>query len=310
MIKRNDYKKREETIFTRANENPRLNTKLADYPDMYGIYEEFNKKFMDNNDSFSFILTNGCENALRITCQVVKRLINGKVSLYKESPTWGMVPVIYDQVFYDCTSINSDLEFMYDDKLKGFVYSTTSVFDKDSNNILYRTYRTNNLFSHQDLWFSNTWQIVDYTYTLPLNAIKEYKQSLLDHYNDKDVFNFIGIGSFSKFYGCGLRLGYILFNNKLKDVFNLYREEYINRLACDFILKYKPLSGEELTLNSNIYEYGINIDSNVISKNLNYRTIKSKDAIDNHYNGTNKEFTVKDTNGKDISFYRLGYHKL
>ena len=57
------------------------------YPNMFLTYQKFSNIF--NLPTSRFILTNGCENALRIALLLLK-----PTSLSIENPTWGLVSII------------------------------------------------------------------------------------------------------------------------------------------------------------------------------------------------------------------------
>jgi histidinol-phosphate/aromatic aminotransferase/cobyric acid decarboxylase-like protein len=234
------------------------------YPDMYETYRVFANRY--NLDHENFILTNGCENALRIALLAIK-----PKSMLIENPTWGMVEPI-------CAG----LEIPYQKVDYHFIQNKTFRMDNinhDKKAWLYTTETYNNFFKHEkyDTEFYNN-VIIDETYTL---------SELLRNIEPEDrIFrkNEIIIGSFSKFGGCGLRLGYILFNKYWNEKMQLLREQYISPLASKYIINY---NGPDKTAIRNMItkkcEYPI------VSEHLCYTTI----AVDNEISVLNyKEFIV------------------
>ena len=188
-----------------------------------------------------------------------------------ENPTWGMVEPI-------C----SGLEIPYQKVDYHFIQNKTFRMDNinhDKKAWLYTTETYNNFFKHEkyDTEFYNN-VIIDETYTL---------NELLRNIEPEDrIFrkNEIIIGSFSKFGGCGLRLGYILFNKCWNEKMQLLREQYISPLASKYIINY---NGPDKTAIRNMIakkcEYPI------VSEHLCYTTI----AVDNEISVLNyKEFIV------------------
>jgi len=230
-MKRNPYVKIDEyDIETRNQPRKIINISITEedirkYPDMYTAYDRFSKLTGLSKDSF--ILTNGTENALRIAMQVLKRVKNIK-TVITEIPTWGLADVIA----YQCNFEKSyKLDYIYREGKFHLFYPGLEFIDEPYNNmILYKTNKMNNLFVHEDedeyKSKNNTiYTIHDYTYT-PFDAVDKE----LDEHN-------IIIGSFSKVFGCGIRLGFVIFNKEYFDMMNIYREEYISPIACES-LKY------------------------------------------------------------------------
>lgn len=341
-FKRNEYIDREKLnkyVITQFNENSvqfdytdrkeaiDKSYNVYQYPNMYEAYKIFEKNYMSNSSisSLSFILTTGCESALRISCEAIKRIEYDKnsntmkdFSLYKENPTWGMVDVVYNQCFYDKNIKNIDFE--YDKENMLFLYSKDTILDDIKCGILYRTHRLNNLFPHQNKWFNkkNLWQIVDYSYTIPQVAIKEHSDILLEHYGEESSDKCIMIGGFSKHNGCGFRLGYIVFPKEYYDYFNLYREEYISYQAFELLELSNDPSKVKQWLNSyynilynNNYKFNNNRKERIIYTN-NYWIIEKDNSFvsdDIKKENGNKEFSVMSTDNKKIDFIRCGYHK-
>ena len=319
MITRNEYKDRSENY---SKSYPCYNEPyfLKDldievmsnirYINMKEVYDTFSSTIANNGKNF--IVTTGCEAALRITLQVLKR-INEYYAIYSEYPTWGMVPIIFDQIFYDDNELKK-IEFRYNSSNNSFYYEGLEYLDIKSKDIIYTTYRYNNLFEHQNHIF-DAYNIIDFTYTDPKVAYKEYMNICLDNPSIKNKI--IGIGSFSKVYGCGYRLGYIFYpenDNTFRELFNLYREEYISSHAA-FLLR-------NITSFSSEYNKRMNIvyDKNIyVTYTSNYATVPKRvleypDSIlpksEKEYisSSINKEFIVKNGYGDDTVFLRIGIH--
>lgn len=207
---RDSYRPDDKTIVYSMKNEPSVKTMAfqcrGTYPDMYETYHRFSKKFripMDN-----FILTNGCENAARWAF-----LFFRDKKIWLEHPGWGMTKVICEAFGIE----HGSFEYHYDQNSNRFY--TDSIPD----GVVYTTDRYNNLFMHENVPLKRG--VLDETYTL--NTLLNAGRSL-----EK---NKIVIGSFSKFAGCDLRLGYVLFHKAHNSFFQMMREQYINKAAVDFI---------------------------------------------------------------------------
>ena len=236
------------------------------YPNMYEVYRIFANKY--NLDRENFILTNGCENALRIALLAVKPEL-----MLIENPTWEMAKVICSSFDIPFREIN--YHFVQN---KTFALENIATIN-NKKTWLYTTDRYNNLFEHENYdkeKYKNV--IIDETYTLS-NLLKniepEYRQF------DK---NEIIIGSFSKFFGCGLRLGYILFDKSWNNKMQLLREQYISSMAAKFIIEFPAINKQKILNSINVkYEYPI------VSQHSCYTTV----AIENEISIVpHKEFVV------------------
>ena len=183
-----------------------------------------------------------------------------------ENPTWDLFRII-------ATGLNVKY-YLHDYEYVNGIFQPTAINDK--HEWLYTTDTYNNLFKHKN-FSEDTYVnvIIDETYTL--KYLKNYTTI---------PKNKIIVGSFSKAVGCGLRLGYILFNSIYNERFQLLREQYISSTAVEFL--------------RNISEYDLNMEKDIdsplcISSHKVYSTFSEK--IGN--NG--KQFHV----GKDI-FFRYG----
>lgn len=319
MITRNEYKDRSENY---SKSYPCYNEPyfLKDldievmsnirYINMKEVYDTFSSTIANNGKNF--IVTTGCEAALRITLQVLKR-INEYYAIYSEYPTWGMVPVIFDQIFYDDNELKK-IEFRYNSSNNSFYYEGLEYLDIKSKDIIYTTYRYNNLFEHQNHIF-DAYNIIDFTYTDPKVAYKEYMNICLDNPSIKNKI--IGIGSFSKVYGCGYRLGYIFYpenDNTFRELFNLYREEYISSHAAFLLRNITSFSSEynkrmNIAYDKNIYATYTPNYATVPKRVLEYPdSILPKSEKEYISSTINKEFIVKNDYGDDTVFLRIGIH--
>ena len=207
------------------------------YPDMYKAYNNFSATYGISRENF--ILTNGCESALRIAMLAIRP---GKLSI--ECPTWARVQV-------ECEALGIPYDFV-NYKYKDGIFSP----EREVVNDLYTTDTYNNLFQHDNvIGYSKT--ILDETYT-----------SRMLFANEK-VFNknTIIIGSFSKTVGAGLRLGYCIFSNEWTDRFNLLREQYVSATACEWLDSYQILMPQ---LKS------IDIPYRIVTKHPVYTTVEAK----------------------------------
>lgn len=267
QIKRQPYKEVDRSQKFSTKNEPSMTTlttswkleHLNQYPNMYKAYNGFRSRF--NIDESNFILTNGCENALPRALQLFKDEV-----LYIENPTWGMVEVACEAwgVKY------AELPFHYKDG--------TFLPESADGLTVYTTDTYNNLFKHKNVkGYSKA--IIDETYTM---------RKLMS--GDPIPENEIYIGSFSKFAGCGIRLGYILFNEKHADFFHLLREQYLNPVATDFVCRHLD--------NFSLPEW--DIPKACVSAHSTYETYEKENAGD-LLEKPHKEFTVDEK-----EFIRIG----
>lgn len=262
------------TKWSRANEptwNKEVEDKYIHYPNMYELYQTFSKTF--NIPINNFILTSGCEESLKISLQVLKDFIkireggnlDYKTELVCESPTWGLAELIMNQ-YADKRSIFKKRKFVdynsrYDERINFLTKQ-----DADYN-ISYLTSVYNGLFLHEgnivldnkletyqdnkiiDCGLSNikdqSFNIIDEVYHL--SSLRNRSDPWMNHgygsYCGKRIkdpidienYNYIFIGSFSKIFGAGYRLGYIYYNERLDNLMKYYRPQYISSSAIDLI---------------------------------------------------------------------------
>lgn len=276
---------------------------IIQYPDMREVYKNFSETF--NISKENFILTNGCEEALRLTSQLALRYfmsVHDVGTVLYEYPTWELAPIILknsiDLIYPYSTEIIPDIypiNFKYDEKANTFYYddNTFNILKEKrvfEDSLIYITDKQNNLFGHEDLVLNKSRigeikYIIDETYT---------RNKLFDLTNRKFDRNKFYIGSFSKNIGCGVRLGYILFNDCWYKLFNQYRPNYISSLAAVYASSPK--------LKKIIKPYSNYCNDKVLFGCDNFETIRLDDIVNNKdKNRINKVFEI---NG--IKFARLG----
>lgn len=224
-LKRYDYvpyrtrvEDRNENFFSTKNEPWFVNNEYGWYPDMAKMYDDFSKAF--NIEKKNFILTNGCENAMRLALEFYNFKFGNQI-LYTENPGWKMADVLGAALGYEV----HHYDYLYDGYSKEF-YPEQS-FDPQSD-LVYTTDTYNNLFKHGNLNM-DAFYILDETYTM---------HQLMSGYEKPDQ-DIIVIGSFSKAYGPGYRLGYILFHEDHNDIFQLLREQYLSPAAGKLLKQFR-----------------------------------------------------------------------
>lgn len=256
-----------------------LNDEIArSYPDMYEAYQDFAKTYdLSMNE---FILTNGCENAVRIILEALRPQY-----LYTENPSWGLVEVLANGLLYPRPEETPDEQriFMvnYEFKDGEFILGDFAKKLPDENSVFYITHKYNNVFEHEELTNRNEYAkytIVDETYSA----------KLLRNSNRNIPENIFVIGSYSKFCGAGIRLGYILYNPKWNRLMQLLREECISKLAVNYAKVRMP----EIVLP----EY----EGKYVCKSNNYVIVKADEYTGDKWR-INRVFEVS-----GIKFYKLG----
>lgn len=236
-MRRTDYIRDDEFLISTKNE-PSIYSR---YPDMYVAYENFSKFF--NVAQENFILTNGCENALRIAL-----IMTCPERIYIEYPTWGLVAVI-------CEAFHIPYKYMdfhYDNS--EFVLDATN-----TDGAIYTTDEYSNVIKHKNVngYNDTTMLIVDETYT---NRVLSSKNKIFEK-------NKIIIGSFSKCADPAIRLGYVLFDDEYNDRFQMLREQYIGGEAIKYLrnpsMHYNP-----------IWKWDIPYE--IVTQHSVYTTVKAK----------------------------------
>lgn len=254
MFEREDYKPYVSSLLSTKNEPGDDNILVfnaREYPDMHHAYASFSRLF--NIPIGNFILTNGCENAMKIALLALR-----VKELTIEKPTWAMVQV-------DCEALDIAYNFHNYEFKDGIFRPEAKSIDTD---FLYTTDTYNNLFEHKNIFFEGV-TILDETYT---------QRQLISSAKDIND-NKIIIGSFSKTAGAGLRLGYCLFSDKWKRRFQLLREQYISSAACKWLINTKGLYNNASPVGNIPYE--------VVSYHPVYITVKAKELPFPH-----KHFTI------------------
>lgn len=214
-----------------------LSANVRQYPDMYYAYKKMRDKVALSHQDI--LLGNGFEN-------VMKNVLLGlKIkSMYWDKPAWGMLDTYCDQL--DIVKINGNFKY---DKGSKIIKNTKNIPPCDA---YYTTLFANSYFTHVNVEDFNRlnnckYIILDLSY-LSFNEVLNVRYEFKN--NDKVII----ISSFDKLIGCGLRLGYAIFNKKYSSKILLQKERCINMLAYNFILNtdfnYKESSGYTRCLNN------------------------------------------------------------
>lgn len=237
---------------------------ITQYPDMEEAYDNFSKTYMLPRSVF--ILTSGTEASLRIVLSAIRLMLREHTFSTKfiyGAPGWGLLPILAEQEGFIPTPIDykyenkSFLEAEENGNISNFSLSIDpySILYNNPGSILYTTSGYNNYFSTTDFvrddmidvfeYGEDIIRVIDEVYTnKKLNSFrKEISQYMEDGKVDKFLSdkiyeelipkeNQFYIGSYSKALGCGIRLGYIIFNPRWEIVMNHQRENYISPLAC------------------------------------------------------------------------------
>lgn len=276
-----DIEQRDE--YYRSSKNEPWFGLMPYYPDMGKMYDAFSDTFHISKNNF--ILTNGCENAMRILLEYFK--CHNTQNLMVENPGWQLAEVLGVALHYNILKSN----FAFNKKTKTFEYDIDYAAIPD-NSIIYTTDKYNNLFEHKNIDIQRInnnkgklTSIIDETYTM----------SSLRHVEIPKA-GFV-IGSFSKFFGAGYRLGYILFDDKYNDDMQLLREQYINSCACSLINRPDIVIAQLNKIDKQILNADCGYDdARIVSKHLVYSTFMADDIDLPH-----KKFTVS-----GVNFCRIG----
>lgn len=231
-LKRDTYKPERYGGISLHNEPPDdlfMTTNVRLYPDMYYVY----KKFADwlGLPAKNIMLGNGAENVIKNVLLALK-----PKSISWSVPTWGFIDVYCAQL--NCQPIKHN--FKYEDSLN---ICTEEDFTEDID-VYYNTLWFNSILKHEQSWrnlHNSRVSIIDLTYC-ELDEICKIARYFNEYRLDQPANikpNIIYVGSFDKMFGAGLRLGFAFFSNAHVDSMALQRENYINQLAADFILKHE-----------------------------------------------------------------------
>ena len=197
MLKRKKYIKEDRDKSWSIKDEPayeriRIEKKDREYPDMYSAYKQFAEiyKLRENQ----FILSNGCENALRIVLEAIRPYY-----MYIENPSWGLVEILANGLLYPRPEETKDIQRIF--KVNYKYIDNKFILDKNIENLsdkssaFYITQKYNNMFEHEPLNAQDgfaKYTIIDETYSA---------EFLLDC-NRVIPENVFIIGSYSKFWGC------------------------------------------------------------------------------------------------------------
>lgn len=225
MFKRDTYKPTYSNGISLYNEPPDdliMTTNCRRYPNMYYVYKAFAEWL--GLPVKNIMLGNGAENVIKNILLALK-----PKSISWSVPTWGFIDVYCAQL--GCLPIKHDF------KRVGMFFEEEDFTEEID--IYYTTMKFNNVLKHS-INFKNIItaraSIVDLTY-LSLNEIKDTAAEIKTYINNNENRNIIYVGSFDKLFGAGLRLGFAFFTDRYAEDMAIQRENYINQLAADFILK-------------------------------------------------------------------------
>lgn len=203
--------KEPDTLYRNINE-PAVGYKglidFTKYPNMENAYKCM-EKILGHSD---FILTSGCENAIRIVLEVEK-----PKSLTWCKPSWGMM-----DSFVEMFGIKPYCQY--------FDYKNGVFIEKINKNAEahYGCEGINNYISYK----KHSGQL----FNLDICDITYFEPSELHKFSPS--YHQVYVGSFDKWWGCGLRLGFIIFDDAKKDLYYLHRERYLNTGAIEALFYY------------------------------------------------------------------------
>lgn len=305
---------------------------ITQYPNMEEAYDNFSKTYMLPKNTF--ILTSGTEASLRIVLSAIRLILREHTFSTKfvyGIPGWGLLPIIAEQEGF----IPSPIEYRYKNKSfleaendgnkSNFIMDTDpyNVLIENAGNVLYTTSGYNNYFATTDFvgdnmidtmqYGSSTIKIIDEVYTN--RKLNSFRKEISKYMEDGKISEFLSkrlyeelvpkdhqfyIGSYSKALGCGIRLGYIIFNPSWEIAIKHQRENYISPLACMHTKVTIPYFCER---RKRIRDYLRETaeDMNLLQTiTPNYLLIKAED-----YTGPEERINSKIT-VSGIEFYRLG----
>lgn len=275
MIKRKDYEPYNYIDGYSTKNEPLPNR----YPNMYEAYDNFSRFFGISKKNF--ILTNGCENALRIALLAIK-----PQTLAIETPGWELPKII-------AKSLNiEELDFNLISDSSGRVCYSSYCPNVDA---AYITPLVNNFIVHSSY---NNYRLKKNSQTIKYYIIDEtYSMRWLFNGHVPNINdNIVIIGSFSKVIDPGIRLGYILFPEDQNDIYQLLREQYISLSACEALKHMDRKTIKDMAYNIGIFRDKDNKNS-IIHKHKVFETYTHKKFESRPY----KKFKIG-----DMSFYRYG----
>lgn len=297
---------------------------ITQYPDMEQAYENFSKTY--HIPRKNFILTTGTDASYRIALSSIRHILQGETTtLIYTTPNWGMIPIIAEMEGFNPIAMQS--EYGRFEPLDCDCFYVPDYYEKIKSypgSVIYMNSAQNNYFnSYADSWViasdlkgdnSNIWN--DTTYIKIIDEVYEpvglYSYSYDDKVKDSEDKgeDKIIIGSYSKVLGCGIRLGYILFDDAWTDIMNHNRETYISPLACmHTLVNMHDFESQRIKNSSDdIADFLLHKGSDIITqRTYNFTTVLADkyDAWDHKdMDRVDKEFTVS-----GIRFYRLGLPK-
>ena len=194
------------------------------YPDMKRAYDKFAQLF-HIDDRVGFILTNGGENAMKQALLAIR-----PKNLTWFEPTWKM-----PEVFCAALDIKPrKKKFKYDAERK-IIYTPKLYRGGDC---FYSNYGITNAFEY---YMEDEYSIIGlnykFNYTIIDVTYQDFMKMSFSKFMTNEHKNTIIVGSFDKLVGCGLRLGFVLFNKKVwNERMQLQREQYINMCAYNWLL--------------------------------------------------------------------------
>lgn len=226
-FKRDTYKPERYGGISLHNEPPDdlvMTTNCRLYPDMYYVYKSFAEWL--GLPVKNIMLGNGAENVIKNVLLALK-----PKSISWSIPTWGFIDVYCAQL--GCQPIKhkfkrSGMAFEEEDFTEEIdVYYNTI----DFNSVLQHFPNAHNIFTARA-------SIIDLTYC-SLNKIQDMAKDIKTCIDAEAQKNIIYVGSFDKLFGAGLRLGFAFYTDQYANSMAIQRENYINQLAADFILKHE-----------------------------------------------------------------------
>jgi len=192
---------------------------ITQYPDMYKAYMDFSNTYSIPTDNF--VLTNGTEESLRICLSVIRKMYDEYREFCYMDNGWGLTKIIAEQEgFYPkelkSTFENEEYEQVIENK-KLYNFPERIFYYAPISNIFKQ-----NIDEEKVLSIPSNVVIRDEVYT---------SKTLLKPIIDLPEGLFV-IGSYSKALGCGIRLGYILYNSAYDEYFQHDRPNYISPLAA------------------------------------------------------------------------------
>lgn len=305
---------------------------ITQYPNMEEAYENFSKTYMLPKNTF--ILTSGTEASLRIVLSALRLILREQTFHTKfiyGTPGWRLAPIIAEQegflpnpIEYTYTGL-SFLEAEENGNISNFSLGNPyDIIYDNPGSIIYTTSGYNNYFSTTEFVSSkdmvhafcsnnDTIKIIDEAYTnMKLNS---FRQEIQQYLKDGKISEFLSnriykdlvplthqfyIGSYSKSLGCGIRLGYVIYNPSWDMVMKHQRENYISQLAC---MHTKVAVPHFATRRQKIRDYlkSTSEDMSLLQTiTPNYLLIKAED-----YTGPEERINSKIV-VSGIEFYRLG----